>query len=356
MKKYGPKKLPAYKLVSNTLSASAFDYSSDGRGNKMSKNMFSAYTWTGRPTSSHPLQTPILYHRGSWQAMNLEDPEVDPPTDIQPTFNFMKYAQYGTAWPTLIANHGVIKPPRCILYNYSITPAITASALYANPNTSYATAATYFSELSTQLAAQNVFTAALNDRRHVNNQQATAASFITVALPSYDVESDAAYTDAQTYNGTDGVGPAIGWDGITDYRRLIDETRFDGGHLLVLCGLQLNVDDAVTAYLKYTSITPPSSTTLGYFGNNTSRVDYDIGRLAACYPRFRSYTHIIYPRLNNTNATALAISTAADTFIRANIVAQMTAYGVTMKTAVNHDADIKSTVQADVLSWLAGLD
>lgn len=324
--------LPSYQLQTNTAVASTIA-AGNIAGNKQSKNIFTSKTWTGLTPYNNPRKTPILYHRGSWQAINRDDPEADPPNDPFPTRNYIRYEQHGLGWDEY---GGEIRLPRCILYNYRLAPA-ASNGQWADVGASFDLVPTYWSSLSSSLEANHVLTASLND------QQGFGGCFIASVLPGYDTASDDAYVEAD---------PA-GYATVVDYRRLIDVTRFTGGHLLVLNAV-VSYDGAlgVTGYFRNTGA--PGSLSARYWGNNSLRTDYDIAAWIAAYAQFASLTQYVYIRERRDTASLTADSATATAHITSTL-SSLTSYGVTFRSAVEATVDIGSTVAADVATWLSGL-
>lgn len=305
-------KLPGYKVIDGT--------TNDG---SLYRQFADTYTWTGKPYSSHPLITPILYHPGAWRGVSSADPESAVTSINLGAAGTIVAKQYGTAWST---SSTLRAPPTTILYWHDLEEMTVdtdnffqrTGATTPSLTSAYASILTWFDSESTRLAAHNVFVAGINHN--------TAYRYLVHPFPNYARDSD--------------YSPVV----LTNVHLLYDAARFVGGNLLLLTSAEINAYDTTPSASDYYEVTSGVVTT-----DPNTTVD-DPAALQAIYPRFRKLKNIVYLRHHN-DVLSVASSNAVLPY-HTTLINSLSAYGMEYKGPYTPTTDIQNTVMNDVSSWL----
>jgi hypothetical protein len=314
-----------------------------------------SYDWTGRPIANNPLYTPIAYHRGSWLALGGIDPGTTTAipnsaywpghfdsSSGQEMSALMRNIQHGQAFAA--AKSGV-RVPTTILYNCLIAKASQAFGWAPWNNNGGPTGHSELDAMSLSvqtmiegvngLEAANALVALMDP----SNVWYAGQRFLGIPYPA---------SGSHTVNDT--------WSGspITNENKVVDESRFVGGNLLVLSGIIINMSGSGNNASDYYDVSCFGSTvSRDNVATNLIADDLDIAK--RCYSRFRRFQHYIYAIGSRTSSGSALCANTVYAHMQ-DAVASAAAYGVSLRglydQAVN---DLTSQVQTDVATFLAAL-
>lgn len=313
--------LPPYKTVIPTGSPSVNCWVQS----RFPLNPFtSGNSWVGKViSSSHPLQTPIVMHLGTVRSIVYDADPEDKTVILNGSSANDKKLTFGTPFGT--QGFG-LRAPVVVLYNNAIGQVafpglpsdLNSAAVMLNvvANTS----------VSLLLKQHNVLFAS-DEMSGVNN----LLEPFTLGMPS---SGDA--SDPKSFSAS--------WR-----KRTFDGTQWIGGSLLVLTGINIGYDLGGSNISDRSPYFQQGAPGTGIA--DTASATYYQTQATALAANFRNLQHFVYLREPTTSGKSWANKAVIEAFWNAIVPPSW----MTIRKFFDCQADLTSTVTADVLSFLQGL-